>query len=134
MPQKTDSSKPRREQARVFGLRAETLASAVLMLKGYRIVERNYTIRGGEIDIIARRGKTIAFVEVKARPTLDQAALAIDFRKVQRISLAARVWLGRNRWAESYTWRGDAIFIAPILLTRPNSWPRHLIAAYELSM
>ena len=127
-----------RRAARSFGMRAETLACALLIAKGYRIIARNYTIKGGEIDIIVRRGQTIAFVEVKARPSLGEAAIAIQPQKIARVSLAARVWLGRNPWAERYTWRGDAVFIAPIRLTKPvswlDSWPRHLIAAFELMM
>ena len=54
------------------GLRAETLALIVLMLKGYRPLARRYAAAGGEIDLIVARGDTIAFVEVKARAALDQ--------------------------------------------------------------
>ncbi len=74
-----------RRKARAFGLRAETLAALWLRLKFYQILARNFTARGGEIDLIARRGDVIVFVEVKARPTLDQAFLAIDAAKAARI-------------------------------------------------
>jgi putative endonuclease len=117
-----------RKLAHHFGLRAETIAVAWLRLKGYRILDRRYVIKQGELDIVALRGDTIAFVEVKARKTLDDAAIAIDEIKRRRISLAARVWLARNPWSAGWTWRGDAIFIAPWRL------PRHLIAAYDLQI
>eukprot|EP01037_Dinobryon_pediforme_P002524 gene2524-2563_t len=98
------------------------------MLKGYRILARNMRVRGGEIDIIAAKAGLVAFVEVKARPTMTAAQTAITRQKVQRMSRAARVWLGQNRWAAQTSLRGDAIYIAPFCL------PRHLIAAYELAL
>ncbi len=119
---------PAKRRAHLFGLRAETLATALLMCKGYRIIERRYVVTGGEIDIIARRGGTLAFVEVKARGTLDAAASAITETKRRRISRAARVWITRNPWSISETLRGDAIFIAPGRL------PRHLASAYTLDI
>jgi putative endonuclease len=93
----------------------------MLRLKGYRILACRYRIRGGEIDIVARRADTIAFVEVKVRPTLDEAREAIDAVKRRRISRAARVWL-------ALTWRGDCVFVAPW------RFPRHEIAAMELDI
>ena len=122
------ANKTRRRRAHDFGLWAEAFACLMLMIKGYRLLARNYRIHGGEIDIIARRGRVIAFVEVKARPHLDAAAASITPAKVQRITRAARVWLGRNSWASGSTLRVDAIYVAPF------SWPRHLTSAYELSI
>jgi len=98
------------------------------MLKGYRVLSRRFVVAGGEIDIVARRGDTVAFVEVKARDDLDAAASAIAETKRRRISRAARVWLTRNPWAAAATLRGDAVFIAPRRL------PRHLRAAYRLDL
>jgi putative endonuclease len=117
-----------RHKARTFGLRAETLAALWLQLKFYRILARNFSARGGEIDLIARRGDVIAFVEVKARPTLDQAFIAIDTAKASRISRVAGFWLSANPWASGRIFRGDAIFIAPGRL------PRHLEAAVPLDL
>jgi putative endonuclease len=107
---------------------AEQLAVWTLRLKGYRILACRYRIRGGEIDIVARRADTIAFVEVKVRPTLDEAREAIDAVKRRRISRAARVWLAANPWAAPLTWRGDCVFVAPW------RFPRHEIAAIELDI
>ena len=71
----------------------------MLLLKGYRTLGRRFAAAGGEIDLIVRRGATIAFVEVKARDDLDDAAKAINEAKRRRIGRAARVWLARNPWA-----------------------------------
>jgi len=117
-----------RKKARTFGLRAETLAALWLRLKFYQILARNFAARGGEIDLIARRGDVIVFVEVKARPTLDQAFTAIDATKAARISRIAAFWISANRWAVGRTFRGDAIYIAPGYL------PRHVEAAVPLNL
>ena len=59
------------------GRRAETLAAWYLRLKGYRILARRYRTPVGEIDLIVRRGRLVAFVEVKRRPTEAEAAEAV---------------------------------------------------------
>jgi len=117
-----------RRRAHLFGLRAEAIAALLLGLKGYRVLARRFSVSGGEIDLVVLRGQTIAFVEVKARDDLDDAASAILETKRRRISRAARVWLARNPWAAGATLRGDAVFIAPGRL------PRHLVAAYRLDL
>ena len=117
-----------RKRAHGLGLFAEHLAVGLLRLKGYRILARRYSIKEGEIDIVAKRGETVAFVEVKVRPTLDEARTAIGFVKRRRISRAARSWLSSNPWAAPLTWRGDAVFVAPWC------WPRHEIAVIELDL
>ncbi|HUI20464.1 MAG TPA: YraN family protein [Methylocella sp.] len=118
----------KRKKAHGLGLLAERVAVGLLYLKGYRILARRYKIREGEIDIVTRRGDTVAFVEVKVRPTLEEARAAIDFVKRRRISRAARSWLASNPWAAPLTWRGDAVYVAPWC------WPRHEIAAIELDL
>jgi putative endonuclease len=117
-----------RRRAYLFGLRAEQIAALLMRLKGYRVLARRFAVSGGEIDLVVQRGRTIAFVEVKARDDLDAAASAISEAKRRRISRAARVWLARNPWAASATLRGDAVFVAPRRL------PRHLGAAYRLDV
>ena len=108
--------------------RAERIALALLLLKGYRPLARRYAESGGEIDLIVKRGGTIAFIEVKARGRLDDALAAISARKRQRFSRAACAWAARNPWAADKTLRADAVFIAP------GRWPRHIAAAFELEM
>ena len=121
-------SKFARRQARLFGLRAELVADLLLRLKGYRVLERRFVVSQGEIDIVAKRGDTIAFVEVKGREELDDAFSAITPTKRRRIARAARVWLMRNPWAAGLTWRGDAVYVAPSKL------PRHVPDAYPLEI
>jgi putative endonuclease len=117
-----------RTEANRLGAAAERLAAIALRLKGYRILARRYRVHGGEIDIVARRADTIAFVEVKVRPTLDEAGTAIEAVKRRRISRAARSWLGSHPWAAPLIWRGDAVYVAPW------RWPRHEIAVIELDL
>lgn len=118
----------RRRATFLRGLRAETIALLYLVMKGYRPVARRYSAAGGEIDLIMRRGDTIAFVEVKARGLMDDALSAITATKRQRFSRAVRTWVSRHSWAEGKTWRADAVFIAP------RKWPRHIVSAFELEM
>jgi putative endonuclease len=109
-----------------LGLRAEWIAAALLTAKGYRILARKFLIAGGEVDLIARRGDTIAFVEVKARRDFEEALLAIDPVKKRRIARAARVWVTRHPEAMQATLRGDAVLIAPMRL------PRHVADAFAI--
>ena len=115
-----------RRRAGRAGRRAEWLAAALLTLKGYRILARGFSVSGGEIDLVARRGATIAFVEVKARGDADAALAAIDATKRRRVVRAAAVWLSRNSWAAASTFRGDAVLIVP------RRWPRHLTDAFPV--
>ena len=122
------TAETRRRATYARGLSAETIALALLMLKGYRPLARRFCAAGGEIDIIVRRGEAVAFVEVKARGAMDDALEAIDATKRRRFSRAARAWLSRHPWAVHKTLRADAVFVAP------RRWPRHLVAAFELEM
>ena len=117
-----------RLRARGFGIRAEWIALAWLTLRGWRVLARNYLVKGGEIDLVAARGDVVAFVEVKARPSIDEARTAITPEKRRRISRAAAHWLARNPAAASRTLRGDAIFIAP------RKFPRHIENVFELDL
>jgi putative endonuclease len=115
-----------RQKSRMFGVRAESLAALLLMCKGYRILERNYLSGGGEIDLIAQRGRVVAFVEVKARPTQGAALISIDDRKLQRIAKAARNWVNRSYEPQNLILRFDAVLIAP------RKFPRHMQNIAEL--
>ncbi len=121
----SDSSATRRA-AYAFGLRAETIAALWLRARLYAILDRNYRAHGGEIDIVARRGRAVVFVEVKARGDLDDAANAITAQKRRRFRRAADRWRAAHPWAAACTLRADAIFIAP------GHWPRHVENAFEL--
>jgi putative endonuclease len=115
-----------KRRAHLYGLEAEWLASLWLRAKFYTVLAERYTIKGGEIDLVVRRGSTVAFVEIKARANIADAEIAIDQRKVDRIALAARHWVARNPWAMDCHLRGDAMFLAPGRL------PRHVASAYTL--
>jgi putative endonuclease len=119
-----------RAQARAgrTGHLAEWLAAAFLMAKGYRILARRYGGKGGEIDLIARRGQTVIFVEVKARAGLESAAMAISAQKAQLVSRRVSQWLARNPWANGHDLRADAVFIAPWHL------PRHVTQVFALQL
>ncbi len=118
----------RRRATFLRGHRAEWAALLLLLAKGYHPLARRYAAAGGEIDLIVRRGDTIAFVEVKARGAMDDALSAITATKRRRFSRAARAWLARHPWAAGKTWRADAVFVAP------GRWPQHIVAAFELEL
>jgi putative endonuclease len=122
------SAAARRRAAFVRGHVAEAAALALLLAKGYRPLARRFAAAGGEVDLIVRRGDTIAFVEVKARGLMADALAAITATKRRRFSRAARAWLARHPGSAGKTWRADAVFVAPW------SMPRHLEAAFELEI
>lgn len=77
---------------------AETAACRYLRDKGLELVERNFRCRFGELDIIARDGDTLVFVEVRCRnnPRFGNAAESVDLRKQQRLIRAASAYLSRH--------------------------------------
>ena len=108
-----------RAAAEKRGRGAETLAAWWLRLHGWRILARRARVPGGEVDIVARRGRTLAFIEVKARATDEAAAFALDAYRLRRVVVAAERLAPRFQ-REGDARRIDAIFIVP---RRP---PRHL--------
>jgi putative endonuclease len=118
---------PERQVAFRFGISAESRAAAYLMAKGYRVVARRFKTPVGEIDIVARRGRALVFVEVKARNTLDAAAEAVTPRQRRRIIAAAEAWLARNPDDVMRDMRFDVVLVAPGRL------PRHLEGAFDAS-
>jgi putative endonuclease len=85
-----------------FGAHGEAVASAALARRGYRIVERNYRSRWGELDVVAYDGDTLVFVEVKARrgAQFGDPAFAVDRRKQRRLVRLAQQYLSRRRLGE----------------------------------
>lgn len=101
---------------------AEKLALLYLRCKGYRLLAQNYvTGRGthaGEVDLIVCRGKTLVFVEVKKRSTLEEAAYAVRPFQQQRIRRAAEAFLAKNPVFANYDLRFDAVLIRfPLQIT-----------------
>lgn len=119
---------PARVAAFQTGLSAESRACAYLIAKGYRILARRYRTPYGEIDIVARRRNLVAFVEVKARATLDDAAYSVTPQQQQRIVAAAQGWLMTQPDYANFDMRFDVVLIAPKHL------PRHLMAAFDASV
>jgi putative endonuclease len=114
-----------RRRAERRGRRAETLAAWVLRLAGYRILARRYRTPVGEIDLIARRGRLIAFVEVKQRPSHAEAAEAVTPAGRRRIARAASLWLSAHPAAAALDLRFDVIICVPGRL------PRHIRGAFD---
>ena len=119
--------RPERQVAFRLGLSAESRAAAFLIAKGYRIVARRFRTPVGEIDIVARRRRTLIFVEVKARATLDEAAEAVLMRQRYRIISAAEAWLASHPDDMTCDMRFDAMLVAP------GHMPRHIVAAFDAS-
>ena len=102
------------------GAAGELLAAVMLMLKGYRILARRHRTPYGEIDIIAVRGRRLAFVEVKRRNTTAEAEAALTGTQSRRVCDAAEHWTARNPRYREHTMGLDAILVAP------GHLPRHL--------
>lgn len=114
----------KREEAERRGRRGESQAAWWLRLKGWRIVGRRVKTPRGEIDLIARRGRTVAFVEVKWRHGVEGLASAIDAYRLRRVAAAAEAV------AHRYVRNGDDIRI-DVLLLAPGRWPRHIVNAWQ---
>jgi putative endonuclease len=118
---------PARIAAFRTGLSAESRAAAFLIAKGYRILAKRFRTPHGEIDLVAKKRNLLAFIEVKARASLDEAAYAVTPRQQARIIDAAQGWLAAHPEHAEFDLRFDAILIAPRHL------PRHLLAAFDAS-
>ncbi len=113
----------------ISGKLAEDIAAFCLMCKGYKIVARNYVTgrgtRAGEIDIIAAKGKTLIFVEVKKRRRAEQAAYAVLVHQRHRVSRAAEVFVKYHPQYQNYDIRFDAFLVSlipPRLKHLINAW------------
>eukprot|EP00919_Chromeraceae_sp_WS-2016_P071810 GHVR01169996.1.p2 GENE.GHVR01169996.1~~GHVR01169996.1.p2 ORF type:complete len:126 (-),score=9.72 GHVR01169996.1:1115-1492(-) len=86
----------RRQVFESEGRKAESRAANYLRLRGYKIIEERFKTSDGEVDIIARKGKVFAFVEVKQRATQQAIDQSMDWRGEQRIMAAAEIWVERH--------------------------------------
>jgi putative endonuclease len=109
----------KRQAAERGGRRAEALAALWLRLKGWAILGRRVRTPRGEIDLIARRGRVVAFVEVKARATQAEAERALDDYRLRRVAAAAEAL------AHLYARPGDVTRIDAIFIL-PGRLPRHV--------
>lgn len=117
-----DRARERRARLR-RGSAAELRAAAALIAKGYRILARRHRTPYGEVDIIAVRGKRIAFVEVKRRATMAEAEAALTTTQAARVTDAAEYWVARNPFYRDHEMGLDAILVVPW------RWPVHLANA-----
>ncbi len=113
----------KRQRAERGGRRGEAVAALWLQLKGWRILGRRVRTPVGEVDLVARRGRTVAFVEVKARATREEADLSLDEYRLRRVAAAAEALAPRYA-VDGDNLRIDALFIVPRRLPRhlPNVW------------
>ena len=123
-PTETDA-RARQQVAFRTGISAESRAAVFLIAKGFRIVARRWKCPLGEIDIIARRRALLVFVEVKARPTLEEAAWSVTEHQRARIVGAAETWLALYGDERIRDIRFDAMLVAP------GRMPRHVAGAFE---
>jgi putative endonuclease len=115
----------KRQAAFKLGVTAEGRAALLLAAKGYRELARRWKSPVGEVDLVVRRGRILVFVEVKARPRIDDAAWSVLTRQKRRIVAAAEAWLAAHPEHAGYDIRFDAVLVAPGRL------PQHLVAAFE---
>lgn len=93
------------------GVEEERRAARHYRLRGYRILGRNVWAGGNELDLIVRRGRTIVFVEVKARSRSSHgdAAETVDAEKLRRVRRAAEAWLARTPAAQGLEYRFEVV-------------------------
>lgn len=120
-PDQSDS----RRQREAAGRRAETAAALWLQLKGYRILDRRARMPACELDLVARKGRMLVFVEVKARRRREAALEAVTPQLRKRLEQAANQWVSRRRGLEQYLWRFDIVTLAP------GQLPRHMRDAWR---
>jgi putative endonuclease len=119
--------RPERTAAFRLGLSAESRAAMFLIAKGYRIAARRWKTPFGEIDIVARRRRTLVFAEVKARASATDAAEAVTDRGKRRIVAAAELWLAHNPDDAQRNIRFD------VILVTPGKIPQHIASAFDAS-
>jgi putative endonuclease len=117
-----------RQAAFRVGVSAESRAAAYLVGRGYAIAARRFKSPVGEVDIVARRGAELLFVEVKARQRLDDAALSVTPRQQKRIVAAAEAWLADHPDDGTREIRFDVILVAR------NGKTQHITAAFDASL
>ena len=107
------------------GRRGEWPAAWFLRLKGWRVLASRVKTPRGEVDLIVRRGRTVAFVEVKWRERAADLDTAIDAHRLRRVAAAAEAL------AHKYARPGDVQRI-DVLLLAPGRFPRHMANALML--
>ena len=125
MNQQRRAASRRRQRAQRRGRAAEWLCLWHLRLRGWRIVARGWRCPSGEIDILARRGKVLAVVEVKLRGEVGAAPSALAPRQRRRIARAAEAFLLSRPDLAGLDLRFDVMLVAPLRM------PRHWAGAWR---
>ncbi|MEZ5690086.1 MAG: YraN family protein [Rickettsiales bacterium] len=121
----------KRKKAYRLGIAAEKKAAIFLWLKGYSIIETNYSCPQGEIDIIAKKGKTIIIAEVKARKNFDDCAYSITPSKRQKISKATNWFMTYGKKKSIFIKNNDYILRFDAILITPKRLPKHIKDAWR---
>ncbi len=103
----------RRAAAERHGRIAEFVAAAVLMALGYRVLARRVETSAGEIDLVAVRGRRLAFVEVKQRASWAAAGIALRQRQTARLHRAADHWVGARPYYRDHERGFDSVLVVP---------------------
>jgi putative endonuclease len=114
----------KRAAAEARGRKAERRAAWWLRLHGWRILGERLRVAAGEVDLVARRGRIVAFIEVKWRERPEDLDLAIDQYRLRRVAAAAEMLAPR------YTRPQDDIRI-DVMLLAPGRLPRHLVHVWQ---
>lgn len=102
----------RGRRAEASGRDAEDIAAAALAREGWAVLARRARTPAGEIDLVAERDGLVAFVEVKARPSLSEAAFALGARQRARLVAAAECWVAANPGHGAAGMRFDVVIVA----------------------
>jgi len=102
----------RGRRAEAAGREAEAIAAAALAREGWALLARRARTPAGEIDLVAERDGLLAFVEVKARPSLSEAAASLGPRQRARLLAAAECWLAANPGHGARGMRFDVVIVA----------------------
>ncbi len=105
-----------KKQTYQFGYSREIIAVNFLRLKGYKILEKRFKTTLGEIDIIAKKGKILVFVEVKARKREELIEVILRPKQVERIKSAAEIFIAKNLEYENFDIRFDFILFSKSLI------------------
>jgi putative endonuclease len=117
-----------RKKSEEAGRTAEIAAMWFLRLKGWRLLAHRYKSPVGEVDLVMRKGDVTAFIEVKARRSLEGAVESVSPRQARRISAAARHFLVQDARAALQSCRFDIVAVSPY------HWPRHIENAFDGDM
>ena len=114
----------KRQAAEARGRKGEAYAAVWLRLKGWQILAERVRTPAGEVDLVAKRGNLVAFIEVKTRATNAELDPAIDDYRLRRVAAAAEILAPR------FASDGDDIRIDVILIA-PRALPRHLVNVWH---